>query len=120
MEDRVAGKRPMAVELAPMEAIPPGTATDPSMGQGSTSHAPKHRRLLRIVENDNEEDETAPSLVRRPHSCPDVASINTSRVTSDLPAVHVEPIRLGGAEVAATAGRTRRRFFKATHQSSDL
>jgi len=31
-DDRVAGKRPMAVEPSLMEAIPTGTATDPSMG----------------------------------------------------------------------------------------
>ena len=40
MDDRVAGKRPMAVEPSPTEAIPAGTAADPSMGQGSSSHAP--------------------------------------------------------------------------------
>ena len=103
-----------------MEAVPTGTAPDPSMGQGSTSHAPKRRRLVRIVDDDNEEDEAAPSLVRRPHSRPDVAPIDTGRVTSDPPAAHVEPMRLGGVEAAAAAGRTRRRFFAATHQSSDL
>jgi len=119
-EDRVAGKRPMAVEPSPTEAIPAWMVADPSMGQGSTSHAPKHRRLVRIVDDDNEEDETAPSLVRRPRSCPDVAPIDPGRVTSDPPVAHVEPIRLGGAEAAAQAGRTRRRFFTATHRSSDL
>jgi len=63
IDDRVAGKRPMAVEPSSTEPIPAGTATDPSMGQGSTSHAPKRRRLVRIVDDDNEEDETASSLV---------------------------------------------------------
>jgi len=62
-DERVAGKRPMAVEPSSTEAIPAGTAVDPSMGQGSTSHAPKHRWLVRIVDDDNEEDETALSLV---------------------------------------------------------
>jgi len=52
-DDRVAGKRPMAVEPSSMEAIPAGTAADPSMGQGSTSHGPKHRQLMRIVDDDN-------------------------------------------------------------------
>ena len=120
VEERVAGKRPMAVEPSPTEAIPAETAADPSMGQGSTSHAPKHRRLVRIVDDGDEEDETASSLVRRPRSHPDVAPIDTGRVTRDPPAAHNEPIRFGGAEAAATAGRTRRRFFTAAHRSSDL
>ena len=119
-DDRVAGKRPMTVEPSSTEAIPVGTAADPSMGQGLTSHAPKRRRLVRIVDNDNEEDETAPSLVRRPSSRPDVAPIDAGRVTRDPPAAHVEPIRPGGTEAAAAAGRTRRRFFTAAHRSSDL
>ena len=95
-------------------------AADPSMGQDSTSRATNHRRLVRIVDNNNKEDETAPSLVRRPRSRPDAVPIDTGRVTSDPPAAHVMPIRLGGAEAAATAGRTRRRFFTAMHRSSDL
>ena len=40
-DDRVAGKRPMAVEPSPAESIPTVAAADRSMGQGSTSHAPK-------------------------------------------------------------------------------
>ena len=118
-DDRVAGKWPMAVEPSPTEAIPAGTAADPSMGQGSTSHAHKRRRLVRIVDDDNEEDETPPSLVWRPRSRPDVAPIDTSRVTSDPPATHAEPIRLG-AEAAAATRRTRRRFLTATHRTSNL
>jgi len=119
MDDRVARKRPMAVEPSPTEAIPAGTAADPSMGQGTTSHDHKRRRLVRIVDDDNEEEETALSLVRRQRSRPNVAPIDTGRVTSDPPAVHAEPIRLG-AEAVAVAGRTKRMFFTATHQSSDL
>jgi len=119
-DDRVAGKRLMAVEPSSTEAIPVGMAIDPSMVQGLTSHAPKHRRLLRIVDDDNEEDETAPSLVQRPRSRPDVAPIDADRVTRDPPAMHVEPIHPGGAETATVAGRTRRRFFTAAHWSSDL
>ena len=110
----------MAVEPSPTEAIPAETAVEPSMGQGSTSHAPKRRRLVRIVDDSDEEDESASSLVRRPRSRPDVAPIDTGRVTSDLPAAHIELIRLGGAEAAAVAGRTRRRFFMTTYRSSDL
>ena len=110
----------MPVEPSPMEAIRAGTAVDPLMGQGSTSQAPKRRRLVRIVDDGDEEDETAPSLIRRPWGRPDVTPIDTSRVASDPPAAHVEPVRLGGAEAAAAAGRTRRRFFTATHRSSDL
>ena len=120
IEDRVAEKRPMTVEPSPTEANPAGTAVDPLMGQGSTSQAPKRRRLVRIVDDGDEKDETAPSLVRRPWSRPDVTSIDTGRVASDPPAAHVKPVRLGGAEAAAAAGRTRRRFFTATHRSSDL
>ena len=55
-DDRVAGKRPMAVEPSSAEAIPAGTAADPLTGQGSTSQAPKRRWLVRIVDDDNEED----------------------------------------------------------------
>ena len=119
-DDRVAGKRPMAVEPSSTEAIPAGTAAEPSMGQGSTSHAPKRRRLVRIVDDDNEEDETALSLVRRPRSRPDVAPIDVDRVIRDPPAAHVEPIHPGGTEAVAAARRTRRRFFTAAHRSSDL
>ena len=61
--DRVLGKRPMAVEPSSAEAIPARTTADPLMGQGSTSQAPKRRRLVRIVDDDSEEDEAAPSLV---------------------------------------------------------
>ena len=42
-----------------MKAIPAGMAADPLMGQGSTSHASKRCRLVRIVDDDNEEDKTA-------------------------------------------------------------
>ena len=108
-DDRVSGKRPMAVEPSPTEAMP-----------AETSHAPKRRWLVRIVDDSDEEDETAPSLVRRPRIHPDVAPIDTGRVTSDPPAAHIEPIHLGGAEAAAAPRRTRRRFFTATHRSSDL
>jgi len=108
-EDRVVGKRPMAVEPSPTEAIP-----------AETSQAPKRRRLVRIADDEDKEDEATPSLVRRPLSRPDVAPIDAGRVTSDPPAPHIEPIRLGEAEAAAAAGRTRRRFFTAMHRSSDL
>jgi len=108
-KDRVAWKRTMAVEPSPMEATP-----------AETSQSSKRRRLVRIADDEDEEDEAASSLVRRPRSRPVVAPIDAGPVTSDPPAPRTEPIRLGGAEVAAAAGRTRRRFFAATHRSSDL
>jgi len=108
-EDRVAGKRPMAVDPSPMEALP-----------AETSQAPKHRRLIRITDDKDEEEEAAPSLVRRPRSHPDVMPITTGQVNSDPPAPHAEPTRLGETEAAAVTGRTRRRFFTATHRRSDL
>jgi len=108
-EDRIAGKRPMAAEPSPTKALP-----------AETSQAPKHRRLVRITDDDDEEEEDAPSLVRRPRSRPDVAPITAGQVTGDPPAPHTEPTWLGGAEAAAATGRTRRRFFAATHRCSDL
>jgi len=107
-EDRVAGKRPMAAEPSPMEALP-----------AETSQAPKRRQLVRITDDD-EEEEAVPSLVRRLRSRPDVMPITSGPVTSDPLGPHVEPTRLGGAEAVAVTGRTRRRFFAATHKSSDL
>ena len=76
MDNRVARKRPMAVEPSSMEAIPAGTAADPSMGQGSTSHAPKRRRLVRIVDDDNEEDKAA-----HPWSEDHAAALTSRRAT---------------------------------------
>jgi len=108
-EDRVAGKRPMAVDPSPVEALP-----------AETSQAPKCRRLVRITGDDEEEEDAAPYLVQRPRSRPDVATTTTSWVTSDPPAPHAEPTRLGETGVAAATGRTRRRFFTATHMRSDL
>ena len=75
---------------------------------------------MRIVNDEEEEDEATPSLVRRPRSRPDVAPIDTGWVTSDPPTPHTEPTRLGGVEAAAATGMTRRRFFAVTHRSSDL
>jgi len=39
-DDRVAGKRLMAVEPPPAEAILAGSVADPLMGQGSTVYGP--------------------------------------------------------------------------------
>ena len=75
-DDRVAGKRPMAVEPSSTEAILARTAADPSMGQGSTSHAPKRRRLVRIVDDDNEEDKAA-----HPWSEDHAAALTSRRAT---------------------------------------
>ena len=102
-EDRVAGKRPMAADPSPAEALP-----------AESSQAPKHRRLVRIADDDEEEEEAAPSLVRRPHSRLDIAPTTTNRVASDPPAPRVAEM---GAQ--APTGRTRRRFT-ATHRRSDL
>ena len=51
-EDRVSGKRLMVVEPSPTEAMP-----------AETSQGPKHRRLVRITDDEDKEDEAAPSLV---------------------------------------------------------
>ena len=107
-EDRVAGKRPLAADPSPAEALP-----------AESSQAPKRRRLVRITDDDDEEEEAAPSLVRRPRSRPDVAPATTGRVTSDPPAPHVEPTRVVETGAQAPTGRTRRRFT-ATHWRSDL
>ena len=102
-EDRVAGKRPLAADPSPAEALP-----------AESSQAPKRHRLVRITDDDDEEEEAAPSLVRRPRSRSDVAPATTDRVTSDPPAPRVVET---GAQ--APSGRTRRRFT-ATHRRSDL
>jgi len=102
-EDRVAGKRPVAVDPSPM-----------------TSQAPKRRWLVRITDDDDDDEDAAPSLVRRPRSRPDVVPTTTSQVTSDPPAPHAGPTRLGETGVVTATGRTRRMFFTATHRRSDL
>ena len=121
-DDRVAGKRPMAVEPSPAGAAPIGAASGHVMGQGSTSDsiAPKHRWLVRIVDDDDEEEKAAPTLVRRPCSRPDVAPGDGGRVAEDPPAAHVEQARLGGTEAAAAARRARRRVSTTAHRSSNL
>ena len=106
-EDRVAGKRPLAADPSPAEALP-----------AESSQAPKRRRLVRITDDDDEE-EAAPSLVRRPCSRPDVAPATTGRVTSDPPAPHAEPTCVVETGAQAPTGRTRR-MFTATHRRSDL
>jgi len=108
-EDRVAAKRPLVADPSPVEALP-----------AESSQAPKRRRLVRITDDDDEEEEAVPSLVRRPRSRPDVAPVTTGRMTSDPPAPHVEPMRVVETRAEAPTGRTRRRFFTATHRRSDL
>ena len=105
-EDRVAGKRPLVADPSPAEMLPV-----------ESSKAPKCRRLVRITDND-EEEEAAPSPVRRPRSRPDVAPATTGRVTSDPPTPHVEPMRVVETGAQAPTGSTRR--FTATHRCSDL
>jgi len=103
-EDRVAGKRPVVVDPSPTEALPV-----------ESSQAPKRRRLVRIADDDDEEEEVAPSLVRRSRSHPNIAPITGDLATSDPPAPHTEPTRLGATKAAAATGRTKRRVFTATH-----
>ena len=121
-DDRVAGKRPMAVQPSPARAAPRGAAAGPVMGQRSTSdsRAPKRHWLVRIVDDDDEEEEAAPTLVRRPRSRSDVAQGDGGRVVEDPPTAHVEQARPVGTEAAAAAGRARRRVFIAAHRSSNL
>ena len=104
-EERVAGKRPLPADPLPTPTLP----ADPP---AESSQAPKRRRLVRIVDDDNEE--AAPSLVRRPRNRPDNAPAATDRVASDPPAPRVVEM---GAQVPT--GRARRRFT-ATHRRSDL
>jgi len=108
-EDRVVGKRPLAADPSPTEAL-----------LAESSQAPKRRRLVRITDDDEEEDEVAPSLVRRSRSRPDVAPATTGRMASDPPAPHIEPAHVVETMAQAPTGRTRRRFFTATHRRSDL
>ncbi|XP_021307316.1 brain acid soluble protein 1-like [Sorghum bicolor] len=93
----------MAADPSPAEALP-----------AESSQAPKHRRLVRIIDDDDEEEEAPPSLVRRPRSRPDTAPATTDQVASDPPAP-----RVAETGVQAPTGRTRRRFT-ATHRRSDL
>jgi len=101
-EERVAGKRPLAADPAPAPTLP-----------AESSQAPKRRRLVRIVD-DGDDEEAAPSLVRRPRNRPDSAPATTDRVASDPLAPRVVEM---GAQVPT--GRARRRFT-ATHRRSDL
>jgi len=107
-KDKVAGKRPLAADPSPAEALP-----------AESSQAPKHHRLVRITDDDDEEEEAVPSLVQRLHSRPDVAPATTGRVSSDSPAPHAEPTRVVETAAQAPTGRTRRRFT-VTHRRSDL
>jgi len=56
-DDRVAGNRPNAMGPSQAGAAPAGAASDPATGQGSASgsQAPKHHRLLRVIDDDDEE-----------------------------------------------------------------
>jgi len=108
-EDRVAGKRTLVADPSPAETLP-----------AESSQASKRRRLVRITDDEEEEEEAAPSLVRRPRGRPDVAPATTGRTTSDPPAPHVEPTRVVEMRAEAPTGRTKRRFFTATHRRSDL
>ena len=115
-DDRVAGKRPMAVEPSPAEATPIGAIPGPVPGQGTLgSRAPKRHRLIRVINNDDEEEEVAPTLVCRTRNRPDIAPADGGQIVEDPPAAHVEQARPGGAEMTVVAGRARRRVFTAAH-----
>jgi len=121
-DDRVAGKRPMAMGSSQVGAAPAGGASGPLTGQGSASGswAPKRCHLLRVVDDDIEEEEVAPTLVCKPHSRPDVAPADGGRVAEDPPAAHVEQARPSKTEAATTAGHARRRVLTASHRISNL
>ena len=102
-EERVAGKRPMAMDPSPAATLP-----------AESNQAPKRRRLVRITDDDDEEEEAAPSLVRRPRSRPDSAPATTGRVASDPPSPRVTEM---GAQAPTAQARRR---FTTTHRRSDL
>jgi len=120
-DDRVAGKRPMAVEPSQAGTVPAGAAPGPVTGQGSASgsRAPKRRRLSRVVDEE-EEEEAARTLVRKPRSRPDVAPADGGRVAEDPPAIHIEQAQPSKADAAVAAGCARRRVITAAHRSSNL
>jgi len=91
-DNRVAGKRTMAVEPSPAEAAPAGAAPGPLMGQGSTSEnrVPKRHQLISVVDDDDGEEEAAPTLVRKPRTRPDVAPGDGGRIADDPPTTLVE------------------------------
>ncbi|XP_021317725.1 predicted GPI-anchored protein 58 [Sorghum bicolor] len=93
-EDRVAGKRPLAADPSPAEALP-----------AESSQAPKRRRLVWITDDNDEEEEAAPSLVRRPRNRPDVAPATTGRVTSDPSAPHAGPTAASDVDPDHVAGQ---------------
>jgi len=108
--------------ISQVGAAPAGAAPRPLTGQGSAlgSRAPKCRRLLQVVDNDDEEEEAAPTLVHRPRSRPDVAPADGGRTAEDPPTAHVEQACPRKAKVATTARRARRTVFTASHRSSNL
>ena len=83
----VASKIPMAMRSSQAGAAPTGANPGPLTGQGSASgsRAPKHCRLLRVVDGDDEVEEAAPTLVRRPRNRPDVVPANGCQTAEDLP-----------------------------------
>ena len=77
-------------------------------------------RLLWVVDDDNEEEETASALVRKPRSRPDVAPVDGGWVAEDPSTTHVEQAGPGKTEAAAAAGRAKRKDFTVLHRSSNL
>ena len=110
----MAEKRPVAVEPSPTEAM-----------LAETSQAPKRRQLVRIADDEDEEEEAAPSLVTRPCSRIGVAPIAAGRVTGDPLAPHTEPTRLGGQRqqqrlVGLGGGSSQRRTGAPTYEFYNL
>jgi len=120
--DRVAGKRPMAVGLSQAGAMLAGAAPGLVTGEGSASgsRASKRHRLLQVIDDDDEEEEAAPTLVRRPRSCPDVAPTYGGRIAQDPPTTHVEHAHPSKVEAGAVTGRAMQHVFMASHRSSNL
>jgi hypothetical protein len=73
-DDWVTGKRLMARGLSRVVVVLTESVQGPSSSQGSTAgiRAPKHRWLLRVVDDDDKEEEAAPTLVRKPLNRPEV------------------------------------------------
>jgi hypothetical protein len=84
---RVTGKRPMARESSQEGAALGEAAPGPLSGQGSASgsRAAKRHRLVRVVDDNDDKEEAAPTLVRKPRARPDVAPAVGGRSARDPP-----------------------------------
>lgn len=84
-DDRTAGRRPMVGGPSQVGVVPIESAQGPSSGQGSASgaRAPKRRQVLRVIDDDKEEE--APDMVHRPCSRPKVVLAPSARLAEDSP-----------------------------------